>query len=117
MKAYKFEVFLVGTNAQDYCIGFVKASEAECKKAMENYTEACVCALSKVVFDTYTGAAYIPTPIAFRVDLAKSTITIWRAAPTRTLPSMIRCRLIRYLLGRLLTSRRSRRAETWTSWQ
>ena len=68
--AYKFEVYLVGTNAQDYCIGFVKASEAECKKAKEKYTEACVCALSKVVFDTYTGAAYIPTPIAFRVDLS-----------------------------------------------
>ena len=31
--AYKFEAWLIGKNPQDYCIGFVKDSEAECKNA------------------------------------------------------------------------------------
>ena len=76
LTGHKFEAWLVGTNAQEYCIGYVKGTEAECTKAMATYTEACVCALSKVSFDNWTQAAYISTPVNFRVDLAKSKITI-----------------------------------------
>ena len=36
---HKFEVYLVGSDSQHYCIGFVKGSEADCKKAMEKYTK------------------------------------------------------------------------------
>ena len=35
--AHKFEVWLVGNNPQDYCIGFVKGSDAECNKANMKY--------------------------------------------------------------------------------
>ena len=31
--AHKFETFRVGSNPQEYCRGYVKASEAECRKA------------------------------------------------------------------------------------
>ena len=64
--AHKFEVWLVGKNPQDYCIGFVKGSEAECKNAKKKYTEDTAWYLSKVSLDTYTAAAYISTPIPFR---------------------------------------------------
>ena len=33
MTAHKFEMWLVGEDANDYCIGYLKGSEAECKKA------------------------------------------------------------------------------------
>ena len=56
---HKFEVCLVGTNPQEYCIGYVKGSETACTKAKQQYTDACVCALSRVVFDTYCSPAYI----------------------------------------------------------
>ena len=52
--AYKFEAYLVGTDAEDYCVGYVKGSLADCTRAKEKYTEGCACALSKVCFDTYT---------------------------------------------------------------
>ena len=78
--AHKFEVWLVGTNPQWYCIGYVKGSETVCNRAKQQYTDACVCALSKVSFDSWTQAAYISTPVPFRVDLAKSKITIFDSA-------------------------------------
>jgi hypothetical protein len=52
--AHKFEAWLVGNNPQDYCIGFVKGSEAEWQRAKERYHDGTVWALSKVSFDTFT---------------------------------------------------------------
>ena len=77
--AHKFEVWLVGNNPQDYCIGFVKGSVAECNQAKMKYTDDTVWTLSKVSLDTYTAGTYISTPIPCRVDLAKSKMTIWDA--------------------------------------
>ena len=74
--AHKFEVWLVSDNPQDYCIGFIKGSKAECERAKTKYHNDSVWKLSKVSLDTYTGTAYISTPIQFRVDLAKSTMII-----------------------------------------
>ena len=66
--AHKFEAWLVGNNPQDYCIGFVKGSEAECNQAKMKYTDDTVWSLSKVSLDTYTAATYISTclPVRFR---------------------------------------------------
>ena len=74
--AYKFEACLVGNSPQDYCIGFVKGSEAECNQAKMKYTNDTVWSLSKVSLDSYTAGTYISTPIPFRVDLTKSKMTI-----------------------------------------
>ena len=74
--AHKFEAWLVGNNPQDYCIGFVKGSEAQCNQAKMKYTDDTVWSLSKVSLDAYTAGTYISTPIPFRVDLAKSMLTI-----------------------------------------
>ena len=78
--AHKFECWLIGNNAHHYCSGFVKGTEAQCKVAKGKFSEDTVWSLSKVVLDTYTQATYISTPIQFRVDLAKSTMTKWDAA-------------------------------------
>ena len=78
--AHKFEAWLVGNNPQDYCIGFLKGSEAECNQAKKKYTHDTVWSLSKVSLDTFTAAAYISTPIPFRVDLTKSRMTILDAS-------------------------------------
>ena len=77
--AYKFEAWLVGINPQDYCIGFVKGSEAECNQAKLKYTDDAVWSLSKVSLDPYTVTTYISTPIPFRVDLNKSKMTLMDA--------------------------------------
>ena len=69
---HKFEAWLVGINAQAYCIGFVKGSQATVKQAQEKYAEGSVWALSKVVFDTYTAITFVRTPVPFRLDVAKS---------------------------------------------
>ena len=74
--AHKFEVSLVGNNPQEYCKGYVKASEEECKKAAAKFSNGTVWALSKVAFDSFTQTQYISTPILLRVDLSKSTMTI-----------------------------------------
>ena len=76
MTAHKFEIWLVGTDANDYCIGYVKGSEAECKKAKQQYIDGSVCELSKVLFDNITTAGYTSTPIPLRVDLKKSTVFV-----------------------------------------
>jgi hypothetical protein len=73
---HKFEVTLVGTNAQEYCKGFVKASLEQCNTAALKFKDGTFWALSKVAFDTYTQAQYISTPIPFRIDLAKSIMQI-----------------------------------------
>ena len=73
--AHKFEVTLVGRNPQDYCKGFVKASKEDCEKAAAKFKDGTVWALSKVAFDSYTAAQYISTPVLYRVDLSKSTMT------------------------------------------
>jgi len=73
--AHKFEAWLVGNNPQDYCIGFVKGTQAECNRAKDQYHDATVWTLSKVSLDTYTPTTYISTPIPFRVDLTKSKMT------------------------------------------
>ena len=74
--AFKFEVFLVGTNLEEYCKGYVKSTESECDKAAEKFKDGTVWALSKVAFDTYTQSQYISTPIPYRVDLSKSLMKI-----------------------------------------
>ena len=74
--AHKFEAWLVGGNPQDYCIGFVKGTQTECERAKTKYHDDAVWKLAKASMDTYTATAYISTPIQFRVDLAKSTMTI-----------------------------------------
>ena len=79
MTAIKFEVWLVGNAAKDYCIGFVKGTEKECKDAKKKYTDDTVWALSKVSLDSYTALMYISTPVPFRVDLTKSKMTICEA--------------------------------------
>ena len=73
--AHKFEVTLVGRNPQDYCKGFVKASKEDCEKAAAKFKDGTVWALSKVAFDSYTAGQYISTPVLYRVDLSKSTMT------------------------------------------
>ena len=72
---HKFETFLVGNNPQEYCRGYVKGSEQECKKAAEKFKDGTVWALSKVVFDSWTKTQYISTPVQFRIDLSKSLMT------------------------------------------
>ena len=74
VKAHKFEVWLVGSNPEHYCIGFVKASEQVCREALKKYQNGTAWALSKITLDTFTSATYISTPVPFRVDLAKSTV-------------------------------------------
>ena len=69
---HKFEAWLIGINAQAYCVGFVKGSEATVKQAQEKYVEGSVWALSKVVFDTYTAISFVSSPVPFRVDVSKS---------------------------------------------
>ena len=76
VQAHKFETVLVGQNAQEYCIGFVKGTKAVCNEAMAKYPDGSVFTLSKVCFDGYTQAAFISTSVQFRVDLTKSQITI-----------------------------------------
>ena len=73
--AHKFEVTLVGRNPQDYCKGFVKASKGDCEKAAAKFKDGTVWALSKVALDSYTAGQYISTPVLYRVDLSKSTMT------------------------------------------
>ena len=62
---HKFEAWLVGINAQGYCVGFVKGTQAAVKQAQTKYTEGSVWALSKVVFDTYTAITFVSTPVPF----------------------------------------------------
>ena len=45
-KVVKFECWLVGPNAEEYCIGYFKGSEAECKKAKQTYADNGVWSLS-----------------------------------------------------------------------
>ena len=71
--AYKFEAWLVGECEKEYCIGYVKGTEARCQEAKRRYNDDTVWALSKVFFDTYTDIRYVATPIPYRVDLSKST--------------------------------------------
>ena len=86
-----------GADANDYCIGYVKGSEAECKKAKQQYVDGTVCELSKVLFDTSPSAGYTSTPIPFRVDMKKSTLSfldksneahaaIYASMPTAPIP-------------------------------
>ena len=69
---HKFEAWLIGINAQAYCVGFVKGSQATVKQAQQKYIEGSVWALSKVAFDTYTSISFVSTPVPFRLDVAKS---------------------------------------------
>ena len=76
MTGHKFEAWLVGSNAEHYCIGFLKGSKAQCEKAKSKYHDDSICILSNTVFDTFTKPAQISTPIVFRVDLEKSTCKV-----------------------------------------
>lgn len=70
----KFETWLVGSKPESYCVGYVKGSDRVVEQAQRRFTDGSVWELSKVAFDTYTGAAYISTPVPFRVDLGRSTV-------------------------------------------
>ena len=59
----------------EVCVGFVKGSEVACKKAASTYKDGTVWALSKAALDTYPAITYISTPLPFRIDLGKSTMT------------------------------------------
>ena len=72
VKAQKFEVYLVGSKAESYCIGFVKGSPDAIGKAKLKFLNGSVWLLSKVVLDAYTKPEYINTPVPFRVDILKS---------------------------------------------
>ena len=72
VKVQKFEVYLVGTKAESYCIGFVKGSADAIGKAKLKFLNGSVWLLSKVVLDAYTKPEYINTPVPFRVDILKS---------------------------------------------
>ena len=43
---YKFEMWLVGTQAEDYCIGFVRGSQQECLRTKDTYADGAVWSLS-----------------------------------------------------------------------
>ena len=42
MTAFKCKVWLVGNNAQHYCIGFMKGSETACNRAKRTYNDNTV---------------------------------------------------------------------------
>ena len=73
--AFKFEAWLVGNNPGEYCLGFVKGSEAEYKRAQTEFPDQSVWSLSRVCLDTYTAPGYISSPLPIRVELKKSTMT------------------------------------------
>ena len=73
--AHKFEVYLVGSSAEEYCVGFVKGSQEQCVQANQKFHSGSIWIMSKVCFDNYTGAAYISTPVPLRVDLTKTIMT------------------------------------------
>ena len=74
VKAQKFEVYVVGQKPEAYCIGYVKGNMEACRKAHQKFCDGSPWTLSKVAFDPYTNAAYINTPVPFRIDLTKSTL-------------------------------------------
>jgi len=74
VKAQKFEVYLVGKDAEWYCVGYVKDAADAIGKAHFKFKNGSIWLLSKPVFDTYTAAQYIGTPVAFRIDLVKSQL-------------------------------------------
>ena len=74
VKAQKFEVYVVGQNAEAYCIGYVKGTMEDCRKAQEKFCNGSAWTLSRVAFDTWTNASYISTPVPYRIDLAKSSL-------------------------------------------
>ena len=53
---YKFETWLVGTKAGDYCIGFVRGSQQECQRMKDKYADGGAWSLSKVTLDNFTDA-------------------------------------------------------------
>ena len=72
---YRFEAWLVGEKPSEYCIGYVKGSEAVCRKAKTDYMDDLLWTLSKISLDANTSSTNISTPIPFRIDLAKSVLT------------------------------------------
>ena len=76
VKAQRFEAWLVGSNAEQYCVGFLRGSTAQCDKAQGKFRDDSIWLLSNIVFDTYTKPAQISTPVVFRVDLDKSACKV-----------------------------------------
>ena len=75
VQAHKFEVWLVGRDPQHYCVGYAKGNTKTCLEAKGEYADGTVWALPHAAFNTCTQSTFISTPIPFRVDLAKSTLT------------------------------------------
>ncbi len=72
--AHKFEARLVGVKPESYCIGFVKGSADAVAKAKIGFPDGSIWDLSKIVLDPNTQMNFISSPLAFRVDLSKSTL-------------------------------------------
>ena len=68
-----FQCFLVGTKGESYCLGIVKGSLAEQKKAEAKFKDGSPWKLTKAVFDN-TAPAYVSSPIKVRVDMSKSAL-------------------------------------------
>ena len=80
MTMHKFETWLMGNNPEEYCIGFVKGSEAQCNDAKMKYTDNSVWLLSKIVLDLHAARPCISTPIQYWVDLNKSEMILLEGA-------------------------------------
>ena len=97
--AHKFEAWLVGDDPTDYCVGFVKGDKVTCQAALDKYHGDSLWELSKVSLDGYTSTQYISTPIPYRVDLSKSTMTSRGNASD----SEEKCRIAQFHRGQLRT--------------
>jgi len=84
---HKFEAHLVGIKAESYCVGYVRGSPDTCKAAAEKFPDGSMWLLSKVILDTHAAAAFISTPVAFRVDLSKSSLVTMSNDGSATQPS------------------------------
>jgi len=72
--AKRFQCFLVGQNPEGYCIAFAKDEHGQLENALQTFTQNSVWVLSKPAFDSAADAAYISTPLKFKVDVCKSTL-------------------------------------------
>ena len=70
-RGHKFECYLVGEDAKEYCIGFAKGEEAS-KKAAAKFMENTAWRVSKVALDGQADKRYIHTPMKVRIDMEKT---------------------------------------------
>ncbi len=75
VRAIKFECTLVGQDAQHYMKAFLKGTEKQVQTVSDKLRDGSRWIFSKAALDTWTKAAYISTPIQFRINLAGTTLT------------------------------------------